>query len=126
MNGRIYLDNNASTAIDPCIIPAITQHLESIQGNPSSLHAPGLEARKVLNKSREFISQFLQVKPSEIIFTSSGTEGLNMVLRGIGALHPRGHIVTSSVEHSAVYATVKYLESIGMKATILTPAYGER
>lgn len=121
MNGRIYLDNNASTAVDPCIIPSIIQHLQTIQGNPSSLHAPGLEARKILSASREFISQFLKVRPTEIVFTSSGTEGLNMVLRGIAALQPRGHIVTSSVEHPAVYSTVKYLETLGMQATYLHP-----
>jgi cysteine desulfurase len=119
MNQRIYLDNNAGTLIDPCIISTLIHHLQTTPGNPSSVHTFGQEARAVLSKSRCSIAEFLKVKPSEITFTSCGTEALNTVLRGILAEQPSGHIITSSIEHSAVYATVKYLESRGCTATYL-------
>ncbi len=121
MNGRIFLDNNAGTVLDPRIIPAITQHLQNICGNPSSLHTHGQEARAVLSQSRSLIAQYFQAKPTEIVFTSGGTEALNMVLRGICLPPFRGHIITSSVEHPAVYSTVKYLETLGIKVTYLEP-----
>ena len=121
MRNRIYLDNNAGTALDPRIVPVLMQHLQTIYGNPSSQHKEGQEARTVLTQSRTVIAKWLHVKPSEIVFTSGGTEGLNMVLRGVAASARRGHIVTSSVEHSAVYSTVKYLESAGMQAAYLNP-----
>jgi cysteine desulfurase len=121
MSDRIFLDNNAGSTIDPRIIPMITQHLQKSVGNPSSLHTHGQEARAILSQSRHFISQYFQVKPNEIIFTSGGTEGLNMVLRGICSPLFQGHIITSSVEHPAVHSTVKYLETLGVKATYLEP-----
>ncbi len=121
MKNRVYLDNNAGTCVDPHIIPILMQHLKTIQGNPSSTHTEGLEARNVLNQARNVIANFLKAKPSEIIFNSGGTEGLNTILRGIGN---RGHMVTSSVEHPAVYATIKSLEAQGLQATYLNPGLG--
>lgn len=121
MNPRIYLDNNAGTLVDPRIISTLVHHLQTISGNPSSVHTYGQEARAIMHKSRCSIAEFLQVKPSEIVFTSSGTEALNMVLRGVMAEQTNGHIITSAAEHSATYATVKYLESKGTKVTYLKP-----
>jgi len=104
MDPRIYLDNNATTFLDPRVKEAMIQSL-LLQGNPSSVHSYGQEAKAALNRSRRTIADYLGVKPSEILFTSGGTEGLNMLLRG----YPRGHIVTSSVEHACVYETIKAL-----------------
>lgn len=119
MNARIYLDNNAGTLVDPRVLVAVTQHLQTILANPSSMHSFGQEARAILTRSRRIIADFLGVKPGEIIFNSGGTEGLNSVLRGICADRPGGHIITSNIEHTAVYSTCKLLESAGCRVTYL-------
>jgi cysteine desulfurase len=124
MRERIYLDNNAGTLVAQPVIAAIVEHLQKIPGNPSSLHSFGQEARAVLNKGRSTIAEFLHVKPKEIIFTSGGTESLNMVLFGLFAENPQGHIITSNVDHSAVYSTCKYLETRGCRVTYLQPDLG--
>lgn len=121
MKHKIYLDNNATTLVDPCVCEAVMQDLKHHYGNPSSIHAFGQDSRSRLAASRHSIASFLNVRPNEIIFTSGGTEGINMVIRGIFEGKPGGHIVTSSVEHSCVYGTVKQLESLGCQATFLSP-----
>ena len=118
---RIYLDHNATTPLDPHVARIMAQELFPLWGNPSSLHREGQAARARLVESRQIISSFLGVKPSELIFTSSGTEALNMVIRGFFGSSFRGHILTSNVEHSAVFATVKQLQSYGCEATFLSP-----
>lgn len=80
---RIYLDNNASTFVDPQVVDVIVHALRSHPGNPSSPHIYGREARNLLIQSREAIATYLKVRPKEIIFTSGGTEGANMVIRGM-------------------------------------------
>lgn len=122
---RIYLDNNASTPIDARVLAAIEEDLRINYGNPSSIHALGQECKKRLTQARHAIAAFFQVKPSDLIFTSNGTEAINMVIRGLLEPASSGHILTSSVEHSAVYATVKALESKTLHATYLSPGlYG--
>lgn len=117
----IYLDNNATTPIDPRVLAVIEEDLRINFGNPSSTHSLGQESRKRLTQAKHFIANFFKVKPIELVFTSGGTEALNMVIRGLFQSNPSGHILTSSVEHSAVYATVKALESTGTNATFLSP-----
>lgn len=126
MNKRIYLDNNGTTFLDPRVQDVIIHTLQHSHGNPSSIHAEGRQARALLNKARQSIATFLKVKPTEIIFTSGGTEGLNMILRGIFGFNPTGHLITSSVEHASVYATARRLESCpGCHVTFLNPgSYG--
>lgn len=121
MNPRIYLDNNAGTLVDPRIIAPLMHHLQNIPGNPSSVHSYGQEARAILTTARSTLADYLKAKSTEIVFTSSGTEALNMVIRGILADHPRGHLITSTVEHSAVDTTVKSLVARGCQATYLEP-----
>jgi cysteine desulfurase len=121
MNPKIHLDNNAGTLVDPRLIPTLIHHFQKVPGNPSSVHTFGQEARGILSRSRYTVANFLKVKTSEIIFTSSGTEALNMVLRGICIGNPNCHIITSTIEHSAVYMTIKYLEATGCKVTYLEP-----
>src|SRR5512147_3174309 len=112
---RIYLDNNATTDLDPRVRKVIEEELASPPSNPSSIHFFGQEARKRLSKARQTIADFFQVKPSELIFTSGGTEALNMLLRGFFAENYNGHIITSNIEHSSVYQTVKVLEKHGVR-----------
>jgi cysteine desulfurase len=121
MNERIYFDNNAGTLIDPRLLPILIDSVQNTSGNPSSLHSYGREARAALNKARGIIAAFFNTKPSEIIFTSSGTEAINMVLKGICAEDSRGHLITSNVEHAAVYTTMRCLESKGWQVDYLKP-----
>lgn len=121
MNKRIYLDNNAATPVDPQVIKVVEQYLQNHLGNPSSIHSYGRECRQVLTKSRDTIAQYLGVRSDEIVFTSGGTEGANMILRGLLQKNPNAHIITSSVEHSCVYSTLKELEKLGFEVTYLDP-----
>ena len=121
MHTRIYLDNNASTPLDPRVAEEIRQKVSDLQGNPSSTHAFGKKTRSLITKGRDTIAAALKVKPSEVIFTSGGTEGINMLVRGLAAQKEKGHIITSSAEHSCVLASCKLLEASGVKLTVLNP-----
>jgi cysteine desulfurase len=121
MPSKIYLDNNASTPLDPRVLAIIEEDLRNNYGNPSSSHSLGQESRKRLTQARHSIATYFKVKPSELVFTSGGTEAINMVIRGLFQSNPTGHIITSSVEHSCVYATVKAMEANGTQATFLSP-----
>jgi len=115
-----YLDNNATTPLDPRVIDILKQELISLPANPSSVHAFGRRARQTLTKARETIASFLKVRPSELVFTSCATESLNTVLRSIFACK-QGHLVTSSLEHSSILKTAQYLEKQGVDVTYLSP-----
>ncbi len=117
---RIYLDNNATTPCDPEVAKYFFEILTNTFGNPSSTHRDGQLAKALLLQSKEQIATFLNVKPQEIIFTSSGTEGMNLLLRGTFGFHPKGHIITSDVEHPCVYKTVQELEKAGCSVTYLS------
>ena len=121
MHTRIYLDNNASTPLDPRVAEEIRQKVSDLQGNPSSTHAFGKKTRSLITKGRDTIAAALKVKPSEVIFTSGGTEGINMLVRGLASQKEKGHIITSSAEHSCVLASCKLLEASGVKLTVLSP-----
>lgn len=121
MTPRIYLDNNATTPLDPRVLEAVVHNLSSFSGNPSSIHSFGQESRRNLIQARYSIAAYLGVKPTEIIFTSGGTEGLNMILQGIMGNAPQGHLITSDLEHAAIYATAKNMASKGCQVTFLSP-----
>lgn len=104
----LYFDNNASTPIDPRVRYALLQGLE-LYGNPSSLHALGRTARHQLLTARTRIASYLQSKPEELLFTSGGTESINLMIRGFHAARPGGHWITTSIEHSALYRTIQTL-----------------
>lgn len=118
---KIYLDNNSSTALDPKVLNVVIDNLKESAGNPSSTHSFGQKARHKLNNARQTIANSLSVKPNEIIFNSGGTEGANMIIRGLFPQGSFGHIIASSVEHSCVYATIKSLESKTITCTYLSP-----
>ena len=121
MTKRIYLDHNANTAVAPSVAEAITNYLHHSLGNPSSIHYYGRQSKKYLTHARDTISKFLHVHSDEIIFTSGGTEGANLVIRGIFDGSMKGHIITSKAEHSSVYQTAKILEKYGVEVTYLDP-----
>ena len=111
---KIYLDNNATTALDPRVIEAMQEVLTPIPFNSSSVHSFGQESKKLLTNSRDTIAHALHVKPQELVFTSGGTEALNLLIRGFYT--PGTHVISSNVEHPAVRET---LASLGAKVTYL-------
>ncbi len=115
----IYLDNNASTPVDPEVSDAIFSCVKRDFGNPSSAHMQGRRAREIIETSRKSISDLLECSHKEIFFTSGGTESNNLALLGTGMLHKTGHIITSSIEHPSVFNTVRHLESRGFLVTYI-------
>lgn len=125
MTQRIYLDNNASTFLDPRVRELLVLSLNTFQGNPSSTHYYGQKIRSAITQARSSIANYFSVKPAELIFTSGGSESANMVMKGLLPNKGSGHLITSTVEHSCVYNTAKQLESLGCRATFLEPGlYG--
>lgn len=110
---RIYLDNNATTGVDPRVLEAMLQELSMMPANPSSTHFFGREARYRLLRAREQIAHFLRVKPQEVIFTSGGTESLNLILRGAFEHFPKGTVISSNVEHASVFHTLEAFKKKG-------------
>ena len=110
---RVYLDNAATTPIDPEVLKEIYQVMEGCYGNPSSIHSYGREARTVVEKARKTIASLLHAAPSEIFFTSGGTEADNMAIRCAITDFGIRHAITSEIEHHAVLHTLKALEKAG-------------
>jgi cysteine desulfurase len=108
----VYFDYNATTPLDPAVREAMLPFLSEIWGNPSSIHHIGRKARALLDDARDRAAKFLGAKPSEIIFTSGGTESNNLAILGTARLlKPKGkHLITSSVEHHAVLHSFVFLE----------------
>jgi cysteine desulfurase len=123
---RIYLDHSATTPLDPRVVQAMRPHLESVFGNPSSLHQEGREAREGLDRARGQVAALLNADPGEIFFTASGTESDNLALTGIMEAHGgrENHVITSAIEHPAVLETCRNLERRGVAVTYL-PADSE-
>ena len=121
---RIYLDHSATTPVDPRVAEAMTRSLTDNFGNPSSVHGFGQHARAAVDRARREVAALLNAKPNEIIFTSGGTEGNNLAIRGIcqGAPIHRRHIITSAIEHPSVRGVCSALEQRGWEITRL-PVY---
>lgn len=117
----IYLDNSATTRPDPAVVESFQKSSEKFFANPSSLHQLGGTAEKLLHTARQQAASILQTDPGEILFTSGGTEGNNIAIKGIAFEHQeRGkHIITSAVEHPSVEETVFSLEKFGFEITVL-------
>ena len=106
----MYLDNAATTKPSEEVIADITWCLENVWANPSSIHTPGLEARKLLEESREKVARYIGADPEEIIFTSSGSESNNLAIKGfLKENNMYDCIITTQVEHPSVYNTCMYL-----------------
>jgi cysteine desulfurase len=107
---KIYLDNAATTPLDPEVLKAMIPVMEQQFGNPSSIHSYGREARSIIEQSRKTVAKLLNVSPSEIFFTSGGTEANNTAIAcGIRDLGLK-HAITSPIEHHAVLHTLQNLE----------------
>ena len=115
MQSEIYFDNSATTKPFLEVVEILCSELKHTYGNPSSLHKLGIEAEKVLEKSRADIANTLNVKPREIIFTSGGTESNNFAIKGYLDRNRGTHIITTKIEHPSVLKVFEYLETKGYK-----------
>jgi cysteine desulfurase len=116
----IYLDNNATTQLDPAVVEEMLPFLTKYYGNPSSGYAFATRARKAVDLARERLAALIGCTPSEIVFTSGGTESNNAVIHSALQFEPHGkHVVTSGVEHSAVSRPCQDLEKHGCRVTFL-------
>lgn len=119
---RIYADNAATTAMSPAAIEAMFTCIRQSDGNPSSLHSAGQRAAETLAEARGRIAAHLGCQPSELIFTSGGSEADNQALRGaahLGAAKGKKHIISTAFEHHAVLHTLRRLEKEGFTVTLL-------
>jgi cysteine desulfurase len=121
MDVMIYLDNSATTKPFPEVVDSFVTVATKYFGNPSSLHELGMKAERLLTQAREQIAAALQVKPSEIIFTSGGTEANNFAIKGVAFQyrHRGNHIITTAIEHPSVSETCQQLEQLGFEVTYL-------
>lgn len=119
---RIYFDHNATTPVDPTVAEAVFRALTSEFGNASSVHHFGQQAKALLDDARSSVGGLIGAEPSEIVFTSGGTESDNFALRGVAeAMEPTGrrHVIASAIEHEAVLVTLKALARRGFRTTLL-------
>lgn len=119
---KVYADNAATTKMSRTAIDAMLPYMENIFGNPSSLYSIGQEAAEAVYKARQTIAKYINCMPTEIYFTSGGSEADNQAIRSaaeIGARRGKKHIVSTAFEHHAVLHTLKKLEKDGFEITLL-------
>jgi cysteine desulfurase len=123
MTEAIYLDNSATTPMDPDVLRWMTESMVSVYGNPSSLHRLGGAAEQMLSQARKTLAKGLDVKESEIVFTSGGTESNNTAVQGICRRYAsRGrHLITTQIEHPSVLEAFRAMEREGFTVTYLPP-----
>ena len=118
----VYADHSATTPISKPVLNAMLPYLTEGYGNPSSIYSKGREAKKALDSAREQVAEALPAKPSEIYFTSCGTESDNWAIKGAaaaGARKGKRHLITTNFEHHAVLHTMQMLEKEGFEVTYL-------
>ena len=118
---RIYLDHNATTPVAPPVADATARALRTVFGNPSSVHAYGQEAKTALDEARSAVARLIGAEPTEIVFTSGGSESDNLAVRGAAEAAGAGrrHLVASAIEHEAVLRTLKALGGAGWSTTLV-------
>ncbi|MFB6259025.1 MAG: cysteine desulfurase family protein [Flavobacteriales bacterium] len=109
----IYFDNAATTALDPEVLEAMLPFMKEHYGNPSSIHSFGRKTKGAIEKNRKVIADLLNVQPTELFFTSGGTEADNLAIRGSVEQHGIADIISSPIEHHAVLHTIEDLEARG-------------
>ncbi len=119
---RVYFDHNATTPVDASAADAMMRVLREDYGNASSVHRLGQQAKSIMDEARTSVSTLIGAEPSELVFTSGGTEADNFALRGaVEALEPTGrkHLIATAIEHEAVLVTLKALARRGWRTTLL-------
>jgi cysteine desulfurase len=119
---RIYLDHNSGSTLRPEAIAALNGLLPEGEGNPASVHRAGQRARRGLEHARSQVAALVAATPSEIIFTSGGTESNNFAIAGaLGAVSTRRRVITSAIEHSSILAPLLKLENRGVEIVRIAP-----
>ena len=116
---RIYMDANATTPLLPEVVDAMRPYWTEQFGNASSIHLDGQQARTALDRARETMAEFFNCHDAEVVFNSGGTEGDNTALFGL--LHPGDHLITTSIEHSAILQASNKLANYGVQTTLVAP-----
>jgi cysteine desulfurase len=116
---RIYMDANATTPLLPEVVDAMRPYWIEQFGNASSIHLDGQQARTAIDRARETLAEFFNCHDAEVVFNSGGTEGDNTALFGL--LHPGDHLITTSIEHSAVIQAANKLANFGVQTTFVAP-----
>ena len=114
---NVYFDNSATTKPYDEVIEAVSKGMKEYFGNPSSLHKIGMNCEKRLNEAREYFASTIKCNKEEIYFTSGGSEGNNLILKGL--LKPGHHFITTAFEHHSIISTCKQIEEKGVKVTYL-------
>jgi len=123
----IYMDNSATSPVNPEVLEAMLPYFNEEYGNASTLYTLGVEAKKAVDKARQQVAELINAEVDEITFTSGGSESDNMIIKGVALKekqkateeNPRNHIITSTIEHPAVLETCKFLEKFGYEVTYL-------
>jgi len=116
---EIYLDHAATTYVRPEVLEEMSRHFSEDFGNPGSFNSAGFRAKESLDRARKKVAKLLGAEPEEIIFTGSGTESINLAIKGLASASKGKHIITSSIEHHAVLHTCEFLEKQGFEVTCL-------
>jgi len=125
-NQQIYVDNAASTPVRDEVVAAMQPFLQTVFGNPSSIHKCGIYARRNIDEARERIAYCLKCHPDELYFTSGGTESNNWAIFGMAMASEKKELITSQIEHRSVLNAIKALERFAYKAAYLkTNSFGE-
>lgn len=119
---RIYLDNNATTAIHPDVLHELESSLRDVYGNASSIHREGQSARRAIESARESVARWIGATARELVFTSGGTESNNAAIFGAIPREGRFHIVTTAIEHPSVAEAVRELERRGADVSWIAPS----
>ena len=115
----LYLDNNATTALDPTVLESMLPYMQSIYGNPSSVHRFGRLTRDALEHARIQVANLVGAQPTQVIFTSGGTEANNLAIKGTLACLPKGRFAVSAIEHSSVLAASDELVAAGWQCDVI-------
>jgi cysteine desulfurase len=121
MNKEVYLDNASTTKVDERVYKKMKKYFLENYGNPSSMHSKGVEAKKVIEDSREIIAKKINADSKEIIFTGSGTEANNLAVKGLFLKNypEKNHIITTKIEHDCILNSCKWVEKQGGKVSYL-------
>jgi len=115
----IYFDHNATTSIHPEVLESMMPFLASQQGNPSSSHSFGKHVLTAIEEAREKVASSVNAHPSQVIFTSSGTESNNTIINGIAGSYPESHFAFSAIEHPCISEPIKSINAIGFGNTLI-------
>ncbi|MFC2040576.1 cysteine desulfurase NifS [Chloroflexota bacterium] len=118
---NVYMDAAATTPVDPRVVAAASPYFSDSYGNPSSIHGRGRDAATAVAQARRQVASLVGARPDNIVFTGGGTEADNNALKGVflAAGRQKNHIITTAIEHHAVFASAEYLQGLGCEVTVV-------